>query len=405
MGARRMLTTPCGGAIHSAIHQTHRLHSSQGLLWCRACGAFSSRWPRQLIQQCPRRPRSAAQRNVLRRLTAGMAPTTADYLRDVATARGIPENSVDRVYEVATGTSSDPIYQNAMTQSTHDPISRHSADHLRTASVAVQRVAPRLGDVASGAPLIDACSEPRGAAIPRLTAPKPHCYRRLEERMRDRADLGTTSGPAASSGQVPSGPDGQRLQSKGRGACRSHSVSTCVLDVCARSPSSGHWSSNISIGAARNFIRCSACSAQTRLRCKSCLQGLCMECAKADSPCASTVPQHPSSTGAGQAQFARRRFRGKSAPTAHRNQVIAAPAPPCPADSSRGRASSRHRHSHGGNVEAHPSDAGYVKPPADERAGSFDGHDHRRRHHHHGTEATTQHAENAALESSEAVLQ
>ncbi len=70
------------------------------MTWCRLCAAFSSRWQRQLLKSCPGKPRSLAQRNVLRRLSAGLAPTTAHYLTDVARASGKPVDTVDAIQEV-----------------------------------------------------------------------------------------------------------------------------------------------------------------------------------------------------------------------------------------------------------------------------------------------------------------
>ncbi len=105
LGARRMSGSTCPGAIHQAIHQSHRLCLSQGLTWCRACAAFCSRWPRQLLRECPGKPRSVAQRTVLKRLMAGLTPTTAHYLVDVARASGKPAATVDTVTSVINITS------------------------------------------------------------------------------------------------------------------------------------------------------------------------------------------------------------------------------------------------------------------------------------------------------------
>ncbi len=109
-GARRMQLSTCGGAIHRSIHQTHQLRLSHGVTWCSACAAFSTRWPRQLLAACPRRPRSQAQRNVLRRLMQGLTPTSAAYFADAACAKGRPAATTDNIIDIITaaGALHDP---------------------------------------------------------------------------------------------------------------------------------------------------------------------------------------------------------------------------------------------------------------------------------------------------------
>ncbi len=90
---------------------SHSLRDNEGVTWCMRCGAFTSRWPRALLRQCPRRPRTAAQANVLRRFMEGKAnvlrrlmegkpPTTAAYLAKVATLEGRPADVVAHKAEV-----------------------------------------------------------------------------------------------------------------------------------------------------------------------------------------------------------------------------------------------------------------------------------------------------------------
>ncbi len=80
----------CSGAIEGRIDDSHRLRSSNGVVWCEACGAYMTRWPRRLLSECARRPQSVAQKNVLRRLQAGLPPTTAGYLDGIAEEHGAP---------------------------------------------------------------------------------------------------------------------------------------------------------------------------------------------------------------------------------------------------------------------------------------------------------------------------
>ncbi len=90
----------CAGTILERIHGTHQLRDIQGVVWCVRCGAYTSRWPRNLLRPCPGRPLSAAQANVLRRLTEGKPPTTACYLEQVALIEGRPAGAVAHEAEV-----------------------------------------------------------------------------------------------------------------------------------------------------------------------------------------------------------------------------------------------------------------------------------------------------------------
>jgi hypothetical protein len=74
---------PCMGPIVMQCHRSHIIHLSDGILWCNRCGRYTSRIPRSLREECPRRPRSEAGQNVLNRLRRGLPPTTARYLQTV----------------------------------------------------------------------------------------------------------------------------------------------------------------------------------------------------------------------------------------------------------------------------------------------------------------------------------
>ncbi len=100
-GARKLQMGICGGSIHDAIHHSHSLSVSHGVTWCQRCGAFSTRWPRQLVLPCKGRPGTVPQRNVLRRLLGGLPPTTASYLQEVAQASGRPVTSTDNITTIA----------------------------------------------------------------------------------------------------------------------------------------------------------------------------------------------------------------------------------------------------------------------------------------------------------------
>ncbi len=83
-GLRALKSTECEGEPggSGAIHHTHRMQITRGVHWCAACGAYTVRWPRELKRACKGAPGSEAQANVRRRLSSGLAPTTAHYLED-----------------------------------------------------------------------------------------------------------------------------------------------------------------------------------------------------------------------------------------------------------------------------------------------------------------------------------
>ncbi len=77
---RSLAQRRCNGEISDRIPESHQLQFSAGVLWCRRCGAYTTRLPRALARTCPGQAPSAAAANVLKRLRRGLPPTTAAYL-------------------------------------------------------------------------------------------------------------------------------------------------------------------------------------------------------------------------------------------------------------------------------------------------------------------------------------
>ncbi len=299
-GARRLGQSVCGGALQGTIHQSHRLFSSHGVVWCRVCGAFASRWPRQLVNQCTGRPRSQAQRNVLRRLTSGLTPTTAAYLAEVATAGGKPATNTDQIVSVsrsfghghAASEGDDAVSNHHPSQPLHE---HQACDRpVRPRADASHPVAPR------GRP--DGFDEDHGlnrgndVSAPLISS---HCYPRLQERRRRERDQFSPSA-GQSTRVVTDQPTSPRRDTVAR---RIHSSSDDERVCTARCPAAGQWSNHLAVGGPRHLTRCTACDGATRLRCRQCLRGLCIVCAKAGRPCAPVEDALPP----------RRRLRGKQA--------------------------------------------------------------------------------------------
>ncbi len=157
-GARRLQTSVCGGAIHGAIHESHSIKTSHGIVWCQHCGAYSMRWPRQLLSPCRRKPNSSAQRNVLRRLLQGLHPTTAEYLQQASSAAGKPVSTTDTVSTPTADTQSGPATERAVgtyhrlprASRSHStpPITRSAARPRREATNEAQPSMPGMADPA-----------------------------------------------------------------------------------------------------------------------------------------------------------------------------------------------------------------------------------------------------------------
>ncbi len=83
-GGRRLLREACGGDILHRIDESHVIRYSCGVTWCDLCGAYTTRWPRRLLRECDRRPRTAAHRTILKRLRAGLPPMDSPHFQVAA---------------------------------------------------------------------------------------------------------------------------------------------------------------------------------------------------------------------------------------------------------------------------------------------------------------------------------
>ncbi len=75
---------PCLGDLASQCHPTHRVRFLDGITWCSRCGSYATKRPRALRERCIGHLSTEAKRNVVRRLSMGLLPTTAHYLHGVA---------------------------------------------------------------------------------------------------------------------------------------------------------------------------------------------------------------------------------------------------------------------------------------------------------------------------------
>ncbi len=90
---RSLRQVKCRGNLASQCHVSHLLKCIEGIVYCRNCGAYTTKRPTALRQPCRRAPPTEARRNILRRLQRGLLPTTAKYLWEMV-ADSVPAAAV-----------------------------------------------------------------------------------------------------------------------------------------------------------------------------------------------------------------------------------------------------------------------------------------------------------------------
>ncbi len=238
----RLRKETCGGSIENVIDESHLIRRSNGIVWCTLCGAFASRWPRRLLTPCARRPKSAAQRNVLRRLMMGMKPTTAGDLEHAQEDAGLPKTSGDDHGEQqwSAGKTVQPQPQ-SRAQPAQPPAGVYLRLPRRTAAVHPPQAAYSSGgDVGMhvpAAPVQTIVTPPPALSPSSIKAPTPR-------------GAGTTSCPSSST---------------------------------------AHWARRVTAARPPLKCSCSICGSSTLLRCKGCREPLCMSCVKAARECPNLV--------------------------------------------------------------------------------------------------------------------
>ena len=76
----RRLATPCCDLAPGRPDPSHTLRGrSNGLVYCAACGAWSTRIYRALRAKCPRKPQTGLAKLALQRFAQGKGPPSDDY--------------------------------------------------------------------------------------------------------------------------------------------------------------------------------------------------------------------------------------------------------------------------------------------------------------------------------------
>ncbi len=258
----RMFAERCKGDAMGHIHPSHNVRTSAGVAWCTSCGAYTTRQPRLLAKECNHKPMTTAQRNVLRRLSANLPPTTAAYLGNVAVASGgiagaDNSHAEEVIWRRSAGYSDTPrdhvdIRPAGPGRAARAPSGRYArlaGGRLHHASVAVSAVGDHDHEVDG----VRALSEMKEYTAP--TTPLPSSTRT-------------------------------------RALATSSAVSLCVPTVNAP------WSRRLMASQTACASSCNACAAPTRTSCRGCSKSLCLTCARSRRPCSSAAAdpeaqQHP----------------------------------------------------------------------------------------------------------------
>ncbi len=283
-GKRWLRQKPCRGELASQVHPSHVLRRTGGMVWCSACGAYTSRMPRRLLAPCCGGPRSEAQQNVRRRLLAGLPPTTSALHKAVVSARG---------------------GEAAELTSYHHPLCHGDRIHIRPYPAALHDA--YVSDGPDGGEADDAGAGAGLRAVP------PTYYAQLEIRRRRRAVSADGARPPHSSPEVHAPAREAREPGTGSSAAASNSSYSCMPTVpkvnfrvtgkqpqrtssqenlmaltvkfCKPSAASS-WSVRIRAAAICASASCHLCMGPTRTICRGCQRRVCLECARGRWHCA-----------------------------------------------------------------------------------------------------------------------
>ncbi len=304
-GRRTLLRYPCRGQLDTAAHETHDIAQNDGIIWCRRCGSYSSRLLRGLLRPCAGAPGSEAQRNVRRRLQAGLAPTTADYLtaeRTVRRQRYYDDGDIRNLSIGGDGIGTGGIAMEEITARRARRRERHEHAALGWPAGTYQGVYLRL----PGGPLWHGQSGTDGRDGTRPHAASPTSG--VASSTNVSADLipaaanvytteAASSTDGASAGATVSGR--RRLRQKTNVGIPASSTTASPRSSPARrdaicSPTAtDSWTRRIAMapgGGLAAAAKCTLCQILCRTTCKGCHSHVCASCARVRRPCSATSP-------------------------------------------------------------------------------------------------------------------
>lgn len=274
----------CGGNILQRMDESHSLEYTRGVTWCKACGAFTTRRPRKLLRRCDRRPRTAAQRTILNRLRAGLAPLDSPHFLTAAkedaditirttpaptTSRGryarLPAERADYEARWRCSPCSDPLAACIPIR----PLAKHSPARLPDADQ-------------SADPATDHRDAQRGAQRAAASAD------RVSEA---RALAAVQSSPHLPMDADPDAPCATREEAAPRRRIRGKSAPPAhPRMVCRRPLAPAAWTRWVTVERHASLVACDSaarCGRVSRARCNSCHTTICVQCIREGQPCAS----------------------------------------------------------------------------------------------------------------------
>ncbi len=335
---KSLAAKPCKGEVLLGVHNSHQLRWSLGITWCERCGYYMSRLPRALRQPCGGAPKSAAARNVLRRLRSGLPPTTAASL-----CRTAAENDwaagCEVIWETKVAIPRDRAQQTEVDDNAREKRTRHPrgdadngggpetsahnnlADGSRGKSngrlilhrdergmraqgshrqppLLLRALPPRREDVPSGVPV----PRPRGdqgrdrlggEEVPQVCDP-PAAPRPLD------APSGVFDcGRVSPRGLISVPADGQSAADSSPAPSASFHSAPCCSS--SRPEPGASWTRRLV--PAVSFVRrsCGVCRSWTASRCRTCRGPLCLNCARAFKACPAMQADRPHGEAGGDA--------------------------------------------------------------------------------------------------------
>ncbi len=297
-GLRILQKKPCIDVATEQIHSTHSITVTGGITWCRSCGCYTSRWPRELRAPCRGFPASEAQGNVKRRLERGLAPTTASYLHNI-----MEEERMGADGPAQGAAAEGGGLRGARRRGGSVPVGRY----LRLPGGPLARDQPDTfhRGVVAGAAAAAAASSPTPATSPLDHDAGGHVDdsspRRSRPRSRASEDggqaVGTTSSADAATPSAHRGLVRRRIRGKSAPPPlfpSPHRVQSS-LGPPRGSPwcipvSAAGWTRRLSCSPTAGTAGCHRCGRLTRTTCRGCNQRLCMWCARAAFQCTPTAP-------------------------------------------------------------------------------------------------------------------
>ncbi len=265
--------SPCRGSIGSQCHPSHRTRFLTGITWCCRCGAYASKRPRALKLPCRGAAPTEARRNVLRRLRAGLMPTTAHYLAGVVMDADDEANAAARLPIQDLGAACSTTASRAQSSTvSQEPPSLHAASGEAAAAASCHEM------------LRDACSS--GGEQLHETARGVKGTDDVLQSAAEFPQARAAHGPvhSTSTSEAAGSADIRVETTISPGALASGATSPSDSSFC-RPGAETHWTRRLQHQRAAVAGRCGICQELTRTLCKGCSRPTCFQCAKVKRHC------------------------------------------------------------------------------------------------------------------------